>query len=309
MNQTVERALAEWNMSGASYDLIAARENSVYRIDGATGCFALRLHRQGYRTDAELRSELLWMKAVSDGGIEVPVPVPSQRGQVLLTLDGTQVDVLTWLSGQMLDSAMNSRKGNERAALFCKLGRDMARMHCISDEWSYPKDFQRVAWDGDGLLGDDPLWGPFWRNPFLSAEDANLFERFRHVAFDELSSCKERLDYGLIHADFVPANVMVSGQTIKLIDFDDGGFGYRIFEIATALHKFGAAQDYPVLRAALVAGYTEERTIDLTLLDLFLAIRAVTYVGWNIARIEESGGMERNARFITKARAMVLEWL
>jgi len=117
------------------------------------------------------------------------------------------------------------------------------------------------------------------------------------------------LDYGLIHADLVPGNVMVDGQYIKLIDFDDGGFGYRIFEIATALHKFTPAADYPILRAALIAGYTAERQIDLTLLDLFLAIRSVTYVGWNIARLEEAGGIERNARFIGAARNMVLNVL
>ncbi|MEP4196985.1 MAG: phosphotransferase [Aliishimia sp.] len=309
MNQIVERALDQWDMTGAPYELVAARENAVFKIDGANGCFALRLHRQGYRTDAELRSELHWMKAVSDGGIEVPVPVPSQQDDVLRTLDGTQVDVLTWLSGSTMDSAMGRRSGDERIDLFQSLGQEMARMHTISDEWVRPTEFVRVAWDAAGLLGDAPLWGQFWRNPDLSAEDAKLFERFQQVAFAELTSFKDRLDYGLIHADLVPANVMVDGQKIKIIDFDDGGFGFRLFEIATALQKFASEQDYPLLRTALVAGYAAEREIDLTLLELFLAVRAVTYVGWNIARIQETGGTERNARFIATARRMVFDWL
>ncbi|MEP3783323.1 MAG: phosphotransferase [Ascidiaceihabitans sp.] len=309
MNQIVERALYQWDMIGAPYELVAARENAVFKVDGGNGSFALRLHRHGYRTDAELRSELHWMRAVSDGGVEVPVPVPSQQGDVLCTLDGTQVDVLTWLTGNTMDRVMGRRSGDERTVLFQNLGLEMARMHIISDEWSRPKEFVRVAWDETGLLGDAPLWGQFWRNPDLSGEDAKLFERFQQVAFAELTSFKGRLDYGLIHADLVPANVMVDGQKIKIIDFDDGGFGFRIFEIATALQKFASEQDYPLLRTALVAGYTMEREIDLKLLDLFLAIRAVTYVGWNIARIQETGGIERNARFIATARAMVLDWL
>ncbi len=309
MNQTVDRALIEWDMAGAPYEFIAARENAVFKVDAATGSYALRLHRQGYRTDAELRSELQWMKAVAEGGIEVPVPIPSKGGDVLCTLDGTQVDVLTWLSGSTLEQAMDNRRANERSGLFKSLGQKMARMHTISDDWSRPEDFKRVAWDAAGLLGDTPLWGPFWRNPYLPPEDAKLFERFRDFAFAELTTRKDTLDYGLIHADLVPGNVMVDGQYIKLIDFDDGGFGYRIFEIATALHKFTPAADYPILRAALIAGYTAERQIDLTLLDLFLAIRSVTYVGWNIARLEEAGGIERNARFIGAARNMVLNVL
>jgi len=125
MNQTVDRALIEWDMAGAPYEFIAARENAVFKVDAATGSYALRLHRQGYRTDAELRSELQWMKAVAEGGIEVPVPIPSKGGDVLCTLDGTQVDVLTWLSGSTLEQAMDNRRANERSGLFKSLGQKM----------------------------------------------------------------------------------------------------------------------------------------------------------------------------------------
>ena len=39
----------------------------------------------------------------------------------------------------------------------------------------------------------------------------------------------------MIHADLVPENVLVDGDSIRLIDFDDAGFGWHHFEIATAL--------------------------------------------------------------------------
>ena len=37
---------------------------------------------------------------------------------------------------------------------------------------------------------------------------------------------------------------MVDGTTMQMIDFDDGGFGYRLFDIATALLKHRDAPDF-----------------------------------------------------------------
>jgi len=36
-------------------------------------------------------------------------------------------------------------------------------------------------------------------------------------------------------------------------------------------------------------------------LPLFEAIRACSYIGWNISRMDEAGGRERNVRFIAEA--------
>ena len=41
--------------------------------------------------------------------------------------------------------------------------------------------------------------------------------------------------FGLIHADAHLDNVLFDGQQARLIDFDDCGFGYRIYDVAVAL--------------------------------------------------------------------------
>ena len=61
----------------------------------------------------------------------------------------------------------------------------------------------------------------------------------------------------------------------EFIDFDDGGFGYRLFEVATALLKHRGAADYAALAEALIEGYRAERELDATPLPLFMALRAV----------------------------------
>ena len=41
--------------------------------------------------------------------------------------------------------------------------------------------------------------------------------------------------YSMIHADFVAENVLVDEGRVRLIDFDDAGFGWHLFELATSL--------------------------------------------------------------------------
>jgi Ser/Thr protein kinase RdoA (MazF antagonist) len=307
MNAVVEQALKLWGFSNANYALIAARENAVYKINAGTKTYALRLHREGYRTDAELNSELQWMHAVSQEGIKVPTPIPSTVETLLHVIDGVQIDVLTWLSGSTMDQTLNGQVN--RADLFERLGMDMARLHDASDAWPLPDDFKRCAWDRDGLLGDAPLWDCFWKNPGLTSDEQHLFLAMRKKANIELSDLEATLDYGLIHADLVPANVMVDGGTLQMIDFDDGGFGFRLFDLATALLKHLDETDYPALRTALINGYASVRPLDLSALDLFMMLRAATYVGWNITRINEDGATSRNARFIKTTKQLVTAYL
>ncbi len=309
MDPIVQQALSVWGIPSASYGLVAARENSVYCIEHEGTRYALRLHRVGYRSDIELLSELQWMKAVSNGGIQVPSPMPSTSGEVLHTIDGVQVDMLTWLTGTPLIDHFDKLRAIDRRALFNRLGKTMATLHDMSDAWSPPAGFVRGSWDIDGLLGDAPLWDRFWENPALAPDQRDVLLHFRELARAELERLSDHLDFGLIHADLVRQNILVDGPSVQLIDFDDGGFGYRIFDIATALLKLKSDGDYSDLHSALLQGYTSVRPLDTEALDLFLALRAMTYVGWNITRIYETGGQARNTQFIKTALTLAHRYI
>lgn len=309
MSALVECALLNWGLGGASYALVAARENAVYRVETATHTFALRLHRKGYRTDSELWSELKWMQAVGAGGITVPIPIPSLTGNMLHTMDGVQIDLLSWLHSTPVAQTVGTLSPQQRESLFYKMGQQMAKLHQISDTWSQPAGFTRCAWDANGLVGEKPLWDRFWENPRLSRVQRSILENLRIAARAQLDRLEPTLDYGLIHADMVTENVMYDGTTLGLIDFDDGGFGYRLFEVATALLKFDQAPGHTLLRSALLAGYRSVRAIDTQALDLFMAVRAASYVGWNMTRLAEAGGKARNARFIERAIRLAEQYL
>lgn len=302
MTDLATNAAARWGLGHARLRFVAGRENQVYRLSDASVDYALRIKRPGYRSSVELESELQWMAALAQAGLLVPRPVSSQAGRLLEEVNGHQVDLLTWLPGQTLGAALQEDPAPDIDGLFHALGRQMAQLHDASDAWVPPASFSRVRWDAEGLLGEAPVWGRFWEHPALSDDDRRLFEHFRSTARRDLDRMQDRLDFGLIHADLVRENVLLHGERIGLLDFDDGGWGYRAFDLATTLLKFIGSPTYPALRDALLRGYQAVRHLDLDTLDLFLALRATTYVGWVVPRLGEEGAQERSQRYVTTAR-------
>lgn len=309
MTDITEKALALWDMAGASCSFIAGRENRVYHVSGVRGDFALRIRRPGLRNEAELQSELIWLEAMDAAGLSVPRPERSASGAFIETVEEHKVDMVGWLSGPPMGNSRAPLALENASDVFFTLGQDMARLHEACDRFTPPQGFTRARWDHDGLLGDAPLWGRFWENPTLDAGMRGLMEEFRREASQHLQEVSGTLDYGLIHADLVRENVLIDGNSLSLIDFDDGGFGFRLFDIATALLKNRKEPEYESLRASLIEGYLGKRQLDMAELDLFLALRATTYLGWIIPRMAEEGAEARNARFIDDARAFCTAWL
>lgn len=307
MTDPVADILALWGLPDAQHSFVAGRENRVYRVETAAGTYALRLKRPGYRGFDALQSELDWLAGMAQAGLCVPTPKPTLSGDLIAEHNGQFADLVTWLSGTPMGQSRVPLTLPDAPATFHMLGQTMAQLHSDCDAWTPPTGFTRGHWDAEGLLGDSPLWGRFWDNPTLDADTRALFLTFRDEARIALEVLD--LDYGLIHADLVRENVLLKGDRLQLIDFDDGGFGFRLFDIATTLLKNRMEPDYPALKSALIAGYHSIRPLDLSALDLFLALRAVTYVGWITPRMAEEGAPARNIRFIAEAKTLCTAYL
>lgn len=306
----VNKALALWNLEGSDAILAAQRENRVYRVAGKdSDRLALRFHRRGYRSDRELASELAWMRELDLQGLSVPRPIRSRHGRLHEIVDGHQVDLLTWLDGVPMGRAGEKLQLADPIDVFWNLGANMAHLHRISDGWTLPDDFQRCAWDREGLLGENPVWGRFWENPHLSDRRRKILLQARDRARTFLQINGHHLDYGLIHADMVRENVLLSGAEVQLIDFDDGGFGFRLFDIATTLLASRHEPDFEDLQRALIAGYRSVRPFDVSALPLFLMLRSFTYVGWVVSRMDEPEANARSRRFCERAVSMAEAYL
>jgi Ser/Thr protein kinase RdoA (MazF antagonist) len=315
-------ALERWPGSYSSISLIKYRENAVFsaiRDDGQK--VAVRVHRHAYHSDDALRSELQWMQALVRDGIEVPPIIPTSDGELfaIVSVPGIpeprQIDLLGWVVGSPAGSSEDGLDADEDAAatLFFGAGALAARMHDQVKAMVLPEGFVRHSWCEEGLIGADPFWGRFWDLPQLTAEELELLQAAREAARQDLATFGKHADnYGLIHADFVPENLLVEDGRLKLIDFDDGGYGWHMFDLATALYFNLDHPAYDRMETALFEGYRSVRTLpdaDGALLPLFLYLRATTYLGWVQTRSETQTAKELGPMLIERACLVARSYL
>jgi Ser/Thr protein kinase RdoA (MazF antagonist) len=321
MRHLALKALTHWPGRFDRLELVKYRENAVFsafRSDGTR--VALRIHRHLYHSDAELLSELQWMEALGAAGIDVPMTVATDNGARFVTVaheavpEPRQVDMLLWLPGTPV-GAIEEGVGDHTglAALYENAGRLAGRIHNHSALWQRPAGFVRHAWDEDGLLGAEPFWGRFWELPALSPAQATLVEQARQAARTALRQFgKTPENYGLIHADFVPENLLRDGDRLMLIDFDDAGFGWHLFELATALYFHSGTDYYAAVETALIRGYRAVRPLseaDYARLPLFLLLRSFTYLGWVHTRHETETARAATPMFVERSCALAEEFL
>lgn len=283
--------------------LVTVSENVTFRLtDGRTGeDWVLRLHRPGYNSAAELEAERVWTSALREAGLEAPEPLPARDGRAFTpqVVAGTGevrlVGVTRWIEGEVLDDLLKSPdRTGERPGWFHRFGGLVARTHLQSEAWTPPPGFSRTRLDADGLMGPAPRWGPFWEHAALSAEDRDLVLAARRVVHERLSALpREPAVFGMIHADLHPGNLLVRGDDLAIIDFDDAAFGWRMYDIAVALTHQQAAPDFEAVRDAFLMGYREVRDLPETeaaQLPLFLLVRGLVQLGWLHERPEIDPG-------------------
>lgn len=285
----LQDALRAWN--ARDIRMIKDRENVVHEVRIGSRRAAMRLHRPGYQSEAAIRSEILWMEALEQAGLRVPAPVLTPDGRLVVTLStGRLATVVSWVEGHPIGEGDVPLDGSrdQQVAIYHALGREVARMHNLTDAMDLPPGFTRHAWDLEGLLGETPFWGRFWESPALTAEDRALINRARFVAHDQAQAFAESgADMGLIHADVLRENAFVKDGEITLIDFDDAGFGFRLYDLAVMMTQNEDEPHYPAIRAAALAGYRSERVLpdaDEALLDMFIMLRRFASMGWAVPR-------------------------
>jgi Ser/Thr protein kinase RdoA (MazF antagonist) len=322
MQALARAALDRWNLAVTDLAPIKVRENAVFRIDLAGGGRAvLRVHRQGYHSDSALESEFAWLRALEAAGIQVPRVIRSRDARDFEVVaagvaEGTrQIDVFEWIDGCQLGSIESGIAGEQAAIAgqYERIGEIAARMHNHTSAWRQPPVFQRHSWDAAGLVGEQPLWGRFWELAALRRAQRSLLVRARTAIAADLAAYGTQPDrYGLIHADLVPENLLVDGDRICVIDFDDAGFGWHLFELATSLYFISGEGVFPAARAALIRGYRTLRPLSdqaLEWLPLFLAARGTTYLGWVHTRQGSETAREMTPYLIERACAVAEEYL
>jgi Ser/Thr protein kinase RdoA (MazF antagonist) len=296
-------ALAHWGLEAADLALHSQSENAVFRVVAPQGeVYALRVHRPGYHDREALESEHVFTSELARAGLSVPEAVSTREGQAYATValpdsgDTRQVGLVKWIDGVVFAERLDaSSDAADVARCFEELGRLIAGFHTCTEKWTPPPGFRRHAWDTDGLVGEKPFWGRFWEIQTATDAERSRLLRIRNAVRDGLSGLSRGPDvYGMIHADLNANNVLVDGERLSVIDFDDAGFGWYVFDLAVALYDRNDAfhrtnPHFEIARDALFEGYRSVRPLSAEqrgLLPLFLLARSLMLLRWTEDRPE-----------------------
>ncbi|MES2336412.1 MAG: phosphotransferase [Pseudomonadota bacterium] len=269
---------------GLSPDTPAALINRSENDTWAAGDLILRLHRPGYHTKPEIAAELAWLNALQDlPGLNAVRPVAGSQGFVT-EIDGRFLVAFARISGQEL------QPGDDLARWFAPLGEITARLHLHAREWIRPPGFARLRWDLPGILGPNPNWGHWRQSQGLDRHGEAVLARATEALSARLRAYGTGPEvFGLIHADLRLANLMIDGDRLTAIDFDDCGFGWWAYDLAAALSFIETDPRLPDLIARWCEGYARITTLrpeDRAMIPSLILLRRVLLTGWLASRAD-----------------------
>jgi Ser/Thr protein kinase RdoA (MazF antagonist) len=289
LDPVARRALAEYGVPpDATLTLLNVSENATFAVDdpGTGERTVLRIHRHGYHDQPEIESELAWLDALRDEtGIRTPTVLPTSDGQRVLALpeDGTR-DPRYLVHFEFLPGVEPTPTDEGLPASFEMLGSITATMHDHAARWRRPRGFHRFSWDYDGAFGRPARWGRWQDGVAIGAAEREVLERLDATLQQRLARFGAGPDrFGLVHADLRLANLLQDGDQTYVIDFDDCGWSWFLYDFGSAVSFFEDDPRIPELTDAWVRGYRTARPLSAAAeaeIPTFVMMRRLLLVAW-----------------------------
>jgi Ser/Thr protein kinase RdoA (MazF antagonist) len=287
--------------------LLSRGLNDTYVVVTEIGKFALRVYRNGWRSDSDVLFELDALQHL--GGEGVPVSTP------ILRKDGRTVGMLKAPEGQRHVVLFTYAQGKEptyegeSAAESYLYGKVAAQIHAATD--SFRSSHRRFPLDFDHLL-TIPLQAC---EPFLAHRPKDweyvvgLSERLRSLIRD---LPVDGLELGFCHGDFHGGNANIAqNRALTVYDFDCCGIGWRAYDVA--VFRWGARirgkdkERWP----SFISGYTDQRPLsemDLRSIPYFVAVRHLWLLGLHTGNSRDFGIGWLNDGYFDRALKFFHEW-
>ncbi len=286
LERLANAALARWALPrGATARLINISENATYLVTAPGGHRSvLRVHRENYHSPRAISAELAWLDALrADAVLDTPRYYTGRDGNPIQRIERPGLPPRDLVLFHFIDGTAPDDTGDMTQG-FQTLGAMAAKCHRHAIHWQKPPGFKRFTWDTDAVFGVAPIWGDWRDGPDVTPSVRATLTKVQATICTRLTAYGQAPErFNLIHADMRLANLLVSGDTIRLIDFDDCGQGWLMYDFAAAISFMEDDARVPACKAAWLQGYQSIRPLDaadLAEIDTFILMRRMALLAW-----------------------------
>lgn len=226
---TIEQKWLEEGAKLAGIDLsrlrlIGGYDKNVFEVVGEGR--VLKFHSGDFQMKKRFIAEMKWTQYLGEHGVNVPRAIPFADGSALMELSqGSSWMTLTEkLEGLPIDKNDLNLWNQD---LFRAWGEIMGKMHRLAGSYHSDQADELPHWDENALYNSVSL---------NSLEDEELWHKFTDAVY-----CLRKLkisseNYGIIHNDLHPGNLLTNKGHLSIIDFGDAEQGWFANDVAVIIY-------------------------------------------------------------------------
>lgn len=248
-------ALTSYSITCKSIEFIAQSGNTIYKVtDPDNNSYSLRLHLskgdalESFWSKPEvIRSEMVWLQALAlETDLTVPAPYKNNHGDFITKVKDITCTLLRWVEGEQKPFIPTV----EDAAA---IGEMTGKLHRQASNWSIPSVFERPSFDSSRILQSLDKLRERSDAGMLNADETALLQQAGQRVIAMMNTIERTSgNWGMIHADLIPNNLVFHGNEVRPIDFGACGFGYYLVDLGWTFSYI-----HPAFREQLLQSYSQ----------------------------------------------------
>lgn len=289
--QLAEAALARWGLDARAISWLGYSGNAVFKVTTDAGAYVLRLQPAWRVEPAQVRSELVWLRAIRRSSqLQAPFPVAvhgKSDHEFFIEVAHAQLPPPHFALACLFEFLPGSSKpaADLQCADLRAIGTCLAQLHTLA-QIDMPADFDRPRLDAKGLFGRGSPYAARQNYHTLTAAQRDDCEAVARTVESALSQLHGHdAAFGLIHADLLAKNILFTETGIAALDFEHCAWGCFLYDLAPLLWQLKGerADAYEDLEAAMWAGYVSLRPeieYEREFLETLIAARQLASCHW-----------------------------
>jgi len=293
----MQKVLPEYSIGNPINCLLWERgANDNYVVNTDKSRYSLRIYRHKIHTRDEIDFEVAALNYLHKEGFPVAFPIARKTGGYITEIaapEGIRYVLLTAY-------AEGEQPKYDLPDDFVLTGKSVANLHRITDGFTTPhkkRDIDLKAFTEDCFKSIEPHLS---QRP----EELAKLTHYLEIATQAMQQVNvDEMDFGFCHGDIHGGNAHLHEGVLRHFDFEECGFGYRVFDLAT--FKWGAVLGAAPLErwSSFLEGYESIRKIsaaDIELVDTFVLLRHIWLIAFHMRNASDFGGELLSDRYIDR---------